>query len=530
MYSFPDSAVATSLDASIVDDIEWDPVRKRWNTNSSQSEAQMDERREYIVSFIDNVITARGSSFWPTLAEARANLGSYSDEADTKPKKDISFARHKAGISHKNFEARKRAGEILVSDYDRSEVTVRREPGLRGESINYSMVWLSASMLVDLGLLELKDGFLFVKGKPWYLRTSIHSPYIIRVRYSDVTKGRWVFDDPISPEAVISALGKFEYDPTFVVTTALAKANRSSVDVLTAFAEMPETVRSLINGFKLISQMTRDYKQRKFSLSKAYEQRKKRMTAAYHKRLARLDKRLAEDPNLTWSKRQELLDYRSNIVQHHSGAIAQSLVEFNTALAGIWLNYRYNIMPNVYLIEDVMDALDRHGRRFIKASQFEPYTGTITLRGQPVHVEGSIRCVIKRAFSQLMADNSLTVISADLFVTAWEKVPLSFVIDWFVNIGDLLSSMNYKQSWTDSGNTLSSKTTIDVILPVKDTNAVWAIEPVTEVQGFYYRRRAINPSNYCGLVFRPTVGLERKIDALALIWRPVRSSLLEVKR
>jgi len=118
-------------------------------------------------------------------------------------------------------------------------------------------------------------------------------------------------------------------------------------------------------------------------------------------------------------------------------------------LSSLWLSYRYGIMPLVYSIVDIITLLEQKGAEF----KTERVSETLTLdestrfgllrpneylydicRGEiRVNAVGKMRY---GEDSSRLSDQ----ININLFKTAWELIPFSFVIDWFVNVGDVLSA------------------------------------------------------------------------------------------
>lgn len=534
MFSIPDLDTTPYLyDSSTIQISYLHGKQLRYRTpTAAEKSAAMVVISDMLVGFI----SARMNIQVDNEHVARKNAYTYVSNPNEliRPPDRYSEINIKEGVPFKDFKKRKAAGEILMSDYKRAHILVKQSAGFKSDNATISGSLLSYEPFIEAGLIvpvffETINGYRpGIAGTNIIIRTGMGADDIFMYYRKTVKNGHWSYHDILLADTVLSSLDAHKPEFTSLVTNVLAKANRSSVDVLTAFAELPKSIGSLLRGFKLVAHILKDAKKGEFNINKAYALRKKRMTDKYRKRLARIDGEL-RNKKLSASRRAALQRHRDEIYVGHREYLVRSADELASELANLWLNYRYNIMPNVYLAQDIYDAIEKYARQWITASGTIPDNGSVPVGPVRMDVDGRIRILIKRSFSKPSAKSARTVMSADLFVTAWELVPLSFVYDWFVNVGDFLSAQSYNMTWTQSGSTVANTLKFNTNLDMAQTGA-YTIEPITNVKGFYYKRLKINPQDHCGLVWQPTMGLERKIDALALIWRPVRSLLLQGKR
>lgn len=112
-----------------------------------------------------------------------------------------------------------------------------------------------------------------------------------------------------------------------------------------------------------------------------------------------------------------------------------------------WMEYRYAIMPLVYSINDISKLLkekdnifktDRSSRKFTvvtEPKQFPEQKG-VYLYTRSV-VEYRLSATAKSSYKpDALTSRLFDQIGINPFQTAWELVPFSFVVDWFVNVGD----------------------------------------------------------------------------------------------
>jgi len=110
-----------------------------------------------------------------------------------------------------------------------------------------------------------------------------------------------------------------------------------------------------------------------------------------------------------------------------------------------WMSYRYGIMPLVYSCRDIKKTLDRGiDNTTRKSSKVQPVQTGVSLPGPTSQYKWqeetgsvSIRGTVFQNYSFESAAQ-MAGVGFNLFSTAWEEIPYSFVIDWFVNIGDYI--------------------------------------------------------------------------------------------
>lgn len=186
-------------------------------------------------------------------------------------------------------------------------------------------------------------------------------------------------------------------DAVEAVKTAVVAANTNTYDLLTELAESKETLAMVISILRAVRRPLEAYKE--------------------------FERQLRKNKNLSKEKMFE-------------------------ALQNKWMEYRYAIMPAFYSVQDISKLVkerdnayktDREKRvltydnvtdvPLVNTSSsyiYSAVSGTTTIRAT-----GKARYNLSNLNLRLFDQ-----IGLNPFVTAWELIPFSFVVDWFVNIGD----------------------------------------------------------------------------------------------
>lgn len=193
-----------------------------------------------------------------------------------------------------------------------------------------------------------------------------------------------------------------------VTTSLLAKASEADLDLSTTMAEFIESVNtftSLIpNLIETISEM-------------------RRLTASI--------------PAFFFSKKG-----RRRIRQ-----LLREGKKIPDAVFQYWMLYRYGIMPAVYTFQDVEKALGRTHAKFTTVrtgnDAEQDQSGTKYL---PSAILQYTYHVTNRTTGVWKGKNTFDTLSHKrtqvwLPTTLWELVPLSFVVDWFLNVGEYIQSL-----------------------------------------------------------------------------------------
>lgn len=229
-----------------------------------------------------------------------------------------------------------------------------------------------------------------------------------------------------------------------LITEAIANLNGKTLDLLTTLAEAPETVSMIYDALKSILMLAREFKRKMRGLS---------------------------------------LDTAANL----------------------WLQYRYGIMPLVYTVQDGLEVLKNLSNEITyidekkKRREFE----SRSVLGVDVTEQVTHRVFLKRRIdpSQSLSNE----FSINPFVTAWELVTLSFVVDWVLNVGNVISALTTPISWQEEKCTYSLKRECNV-----------QIDGLSIEYETYQRIIINNPTNHVKLALNPEMNRNRWLDLLAL--------------
>lgn len=424
--------------------------------------------------------------------------------------------------NNKKFTERQRKGEIVVSNYQRIQCLATYSNGgtpvKTGKTSPKNFNWKSTT---SRGWAPVGGNML----DTFYLGNNEIGMYgSFQKLYEEAT-----FSDELNPyqvgwddswiEPFLNQLNVDEDIKNRLIMDSLGSANSETVDILTALAELPETVIMCINACKQVLKLFKDARNKELRLLDSAKKTRYELVEKINR--------------INYSSKQEYLKARNNrtkqIIERKRQADVKTaratakkfLNDITTAIASVWLTFRYGIMPNVYLIEGLSKSIDDLNVLYRRYSEFErvdidtpDFPGWT--RSGTVLVEA--RAFIKRRYEQLTDwKRILTSFSANIFVTAWELIPLSFVIDWFINVGTVLSNgfggnlNGYKEAASFSHKILTS----NVTYVHNDTGCSVTLN----FKG--YKRFVINPRSYNCLQWNPDLDLYRRLDAAALSWNLV---------
>lgn len=197
-----------------------------------------------------------------------------------------------------------------------------------------------------------------------------------------------------------------------------------------------------------------------------------------------------------------------------------------------WLEWRYGWRTLYYDIRDFTKAMNRTQKSFERvrgsATGSAPSSTTVTLLPAPSSVfDGNLVMTVEKTIhckASYIADAYVPRMHFDPIVTAWELIPYSFVVDWFINIGDYIKALRMQSIATASvagvGSLVTVNTSVYADVHVK-TGSVYGYNwsgsinytfNSTVLHTFRTPSSATVPPS-----FNPRLNLERAIDAIALL-------------
>jgi hypothetical protein len=205
------------------------------------------------------------------------------------------------------------------------------------------------------------------------------------------------------------------------------------------------------------------------------------------------------------------------VVQLLKGIIIDHKVDIPDSLSSLWLSYRYTYGTGKSDLEDAI----RFQKRVVDSVIFHQGFTCYGIADQ--EIDGTLvtcRCHITLRQREL---EYLEKISTGLyryglspsFYVIWDLIPYSFIVDWFIPVGDILSALDkrrmYDRTYDMSDIWFSLKYEVADDLGRYSAYTRWSSSGLPEFQGYYSLEDIGTPS-------QKTIGF-RILDALSLIFR-----------
>lgn len=440
---------------------------------------------------------ARTSSVWRAAMSRDANIYLASNRPESHfgpfgvsvsgkplpgiPPKTLQVIAKSGQNNNPDWGRSKRSGDIIVSEYHIASARLAYNRGRRNVRVwqpAFKQDWASYSSL------------LFPRRNPYRFETQFQGDWYISAgvkgEYEGLTydEGADPYESGWSDEDYRASLARrmqlAEPIPGIIAKT-YATANRGTLDALTAIAELPETVSELYKAVNTCLVMYKDAKNRAFRI------------------------------------------YNKGKGFSNSATARKNAKEVADAVANVWMSYRYSIMPNVYLIQDIIKTLNTNASdymRFRETGNFKLPPDSLNGFTGESDINVTNRCFIKRLLDVSGSLPEITnLMTANIVITGWELTPLSFVADWFINIGDLLATYTINPRIAHEGSTISWRFTGSE----KFTHNVTKATVTSEVTG-YIRRLTSQSDAFC-ISFNSDLSWKQQLDSLALGWGALKRTL-----
>lgn len=270
-----------------------------------------------------------------------------------------------------------------------------------------------------------------------------------------------------------------------LVTEVLAKANQGDLDLLTFYAELPETVKSFYDLLKRIVKIATDMKHKEF---RWYDKLKKKTDNKEIKYVVVNGVRVADE------------------------------------LASLRLRYRYEILPLVLSLTDLAKSLNVPVKTFVttkkrSVTNLAPF-GHSGWVSQEQHGQNINRAWCKRAFSIDENTQFTRAFSQDIAVTAFELITGSFILDWAFNLGDYVAALNLFSAEAHSHEGFSFSSKFESNMTLRPTGVTSTDGPCVNIEIKSYELKVINPREHICVI--PSNGLfgnvRRELDLAAFAW------------
>lgn len=276
-----------------------------------------------------------------------------------------------------------------------------------------------------------------------------------------------------------------------VLANALSDANQGEIDMLTSIAELGESIEMCVQFFRVLKNPLKTF----VHLRRAFESKPlpymtpklerlrtsniRAFMAAYKKKLLKIEE-----------------SYKRRKIKNPVN-IPGIINELVNAVATIHLTWRYGIMPNVYLAQSAIALAKKNLKpRFRESSrkqsrisysdvtQLEVYSnvpggfkipsGQVMFNQEFVISAGVTSDYVYASMEERFLKHE---IDFNILVTAWELFPLSFVIDWGINLGNWFASIIAPSGLVKRVSYVSCKAVFDLQTQVNSGSQTYLFGP-----------------------------------------------------
>lgn len=461
------------------------------------------------------------------------------------------------------FKKRKNEGEIIMSPYEHSVTTVSvvdAKKTLSNTTISSDHALFVNCPLNATNAVTASDGikgvfkeyknpggdygsgnFFFIENT-WCRVFSLGFNFsLVKVSEQDGFSG---LDVPVAEisQSLLDEAKNVVISDVFV-QNILGKANQGDIDALTTLAELPKSAQSIIDGFSLLLRMAREARKGEFKILASLPDRTQRIKEQLFRKWFK--KQIARRPSYrSWKRtrphgtekeyhaemslRYNMAEWRlRNLDRFNERATVKAQLEIGQAVAGVWLNYRYNILTTKMTIEDALRTFEKWNtiyRRYTDKNGVQQ-NGSLSALIQHTHKQN---CLIKRSYrKETQLKHISRSMNFDVLVTAYELVPLwSIVADWFFTIGPMLRAIQWNPTQDQDKSCAMYKTTAGGSYKLTLNGITYTIK----VDQRYFRRDIIEPSRSIGIFFAPDLNISRQLDSLAFAFQSFSGNIKKYHR
>lgn len=393
-------------------------------------------------------------------------------------KVDAGFIRPRPpkGRRFKEWKELQKAGKIVVSPRSVGSVIVRDQPVIESGTPDrtysapcYSPKMLSKAVVAHEPCRNKSEmAFSMVEGNYYFgnmYDLGVTGTYSIMGKYQRFTNATLstllTMYRPDVERAVAAIESTYAGCPhsSDLFTAAASELNESVFDITTEVAELPSLIGSIIEMLKKALLFYRETRQKV-------------------KLLKRNPKTVADLP---------------------------------AEIAKLWMTYRYGVQPIAYSVVDALNQLEMSGVLYRTVRRGQAHALPLACTGWSF---ASPLNVTERAWGKgrFAAASNINGLGLNPFVSAWELIPLSFVVDWFLNVGDVISALVPSVDFEERQFTRSTRCQQTIIGThiASGTQVPFAIN--------LYDCYSVNPIDLIGLNFDALLSIKQKLDGLSLVW------------
>lgn len=436
-------------------------------------------------------------------------------------------------VANAYFKRRRNAGEIVMAPYQVDNVAVKQMYG-KIDNVGPSV-----------------DAYIRLDGDPWD-RMYFDSEWMSG-NYGSMSArcSRSLINSTfVSPSALgfsesaasmAQLLRESNVEEGGLICGTIADAKDGELDMLTTLAELPETIRSVLLIISKLKEMYVAVKKREVQLTKLNANSLKALRIKFAKQRETVEqsiRRLELTPvsglrpyeaSLHRKELRKLELLRSRLKTQETKQVKALLMELADKCASLWMAWRYEIQPLLYTADDALEAVSRLYADYISTrgkSILYPDVLPVLPEGWTVMGSSEVsvehKCYVKSRYKieNDLANNQFKVLGSNLARTAWEIISKSFVVDWFINIGDILVATFSMDNSIEQKMSYSWKTVGGNVYIHEETGA-----RVFSSYSCYRRTIIVNPFDYTFLTFENGLNFKREMDALAMFWGGLRPHL-----